>query len=111
MYRFSLYWSKGYSVDHKCLLILACHALFVAVILSLVNIYSVKCTAYVTVVFSGLKLVSIAFIVIVGVLTVILRQSFPERLHQPFEPLEGHHPSIASVAVALYGVMWAYDGW
>ena len=86
-------------------------SLSIAVILSLINIYSVKCTAYVTVVFSGLKLISIAFIVIVGVLTVMLRQSFPERLHQPFEPLEGHHPSIGSVAIALYGVMWAYDGW
>ena len=73
--------------------------------------YSVKCTAYVTVIFSGLKLISIAFIVGVGLFTVIMRQSIPEQLHHPFQPLEGHEPSIASIAVALYGVMWAYDGW
>ena len=78
------------------------------VILVLVNCYSVRLTALVSMVFSGLKLLAV---VGAGIITVIIRKSFPDRLLQPFHPLEGHDPSIASVAVALYGVLWAYDGW
>lgn len=62
-------------------------------------------------VFAALKLVAVAFIVVVGVITVVVRHSVPERLHQPFQPLDDHEPSITSIAVALYGVLWAYDGW
>ena len=62
-------------------------------------------------VFAGLKLLAVAFIVVVGLIAVVVRHSVPERLHQPFHPLDGHNPSISSVAVALYGVLWAYDGW
>lgn len=61
--------------------------------------------------FSGLKLLAVAFIVAVGVITVSVRQSVPERLHHPFQPLECHEPSVTSVALALYGVLWAYDAW
>ena len=87
------------------------HTYFLTVTLVLVNCYSVRLTAYVSVVFSGLKVLAIIFIVGVGIVTVIGRKSFPEGLLQPFEPLEGHEPSTASVAIALYGVLWAYDGW
>ena len=62
-------------------------------------------------VFSTLKLLAIVFIVAVGAITVIIRQCVPERLHHPFQPLEGHEPSVPSVALALYGVLWAYDAW
>ena len=72
------------------------------------NCYSVRLTAYVSVVFSGLKLLAVVFIIIMGIITVISRKSFPERLHRP---LEGHKPSTTSIAIALYGVLWAYDGW
>ena len=84
---------------------------FHAVILILVNIYGIKLTVQVTMLFSGLKLLAIVFIVAVGVITVGVRQSVPERLHQPFQPLECHEPSVSSVALALYGVLWAYDAW
>ena len=80
-------------------------------ILILVNIYGIKLTVQVTMLFSGLKLLAIVFIVAVGVVTVSVRQSVPERLHQPFQPLECHQPSVTSVALALYGVLWAYDAW
>ena len=87
------------------------HPCLIAVILVLVNCYSVKLTAYVSMVFSGLKLLAIVFIVVVGFITIMIRKSFPDQFLQPFQPLEGHEPSTASVAVALYGVLWAYDGW
>ena len=82
-----------------------------AVILVLVNSYSMKLTVRVTMIFSGFKLLAIAFIVALGIVTAIVQQSIPERLNQPFLPLEGHEPSVSSVALALYGVMWAYNGW
>jgi amino acid transporter len=81
------------------------------VVLVLVNCYSVRLTAYVSVVFSGLKVMAIVFIIGVGIITVMIRKSFPDQLHRPFEPMEGHEPSTASIALALYGVLWAYDGW
>ena len=77
----------------------------------LVNIYSMKLTARVTMIFSGLKLLAIALIVAVGVITVVINQRVPEELRYPFFPLDGHEPTASSVALALYGVMWAYDGW
>ena len=76
-----------------------------------VNIYGIKLTVQVTMFFSGLKLLAIAFIVAVGIITVSIRRSVPERLHQPFQLLECHEPSVSSVALALYGVLWAYDAW
>ena len=82
-----------------------------AVILVLVNCYSVRLTAYVSMVFSGLKVLAIIFIIGVGIITVMFKKSFPEQLLQPFESLEGHEPSTTSIAIALYGVLWAYDGW
>ena len=54
---------------------------------------------------------AIGFIVTVGLITVSIRQYVPERIHEPFKPLEGHEPSVYSVALALYGVLWAYDAW
>ena len=87
------------------------HTYLIAVVLVLVNCYSVRLTAYVSVVFSGLKVLAIFFIVGVGIITVMIRKSFPDQLLHPFDPLEGHKPSTASVAIALYGVLWAYDGW
>ena len=84
---------------------------FSPVILVLVNIYGMKLTVRVAMVFSTLKLLAIVFIIVVGIVTVIIRQCVPERLHHPFQPLEGHEPSVPSVALALYGVLWAYDAW
>ena len=82
-----------------------------AAILVLINIYGIKLIVRISMIFSGLKLSAIVFIVAVGVITVSVRQCVPERLHQPFKPLEGHEPSVTSVALALYGVLWAYDAW
>ena len=84
---------------------------YTAVILVLVNCYSVKLTARVTVVFSGLKMLAVIFIVAVGIITAAVRQGVPDELLQPFKPLEGHEPTASSVALALYSVMWAFDGW
>ena len=82
-----------------------------AVILILVNIYGIKHIVRLSVLFSGLKLMAIVFIVAVGTITVAVRQYVPERIQEPFKPLEGHEPSVYSVALALYGVLWAYDAW
>ena len=84
---------------------------FLVVILVLINSYSVKLTSRVTTVFTGLKLLAIVFVVAVAIITVIIRQCFPEEIHRPFQPLKGYEPSVSSVALALYGVMWAFDGW
>ena len=54
---------------------------------------------------------AVIFIVAVGIVTAAVRQGLPGELHQPFRPLEGHEPTASSVALALYGVMWAFDGW
>ena len=70
-----------------------------------------KLIVRVAVIFSALKLLAIVFIVAVGFITVAIRRCVPEELHHPFKPLEGHEPSVPSVALALYGVLWAYDAW
>ena len=84
---------------------------FLSAILVLVNIYGIKLTVCVTMIFSTLKLLAVTFIIAMGAITVSIRQCVPERLHQPFQPLEGHEPSLSSVALALYSVLWAYDAW
>ena len=87
------------------------YCFFPTVILVLVNCYSVKLTARVSVIFSGLKMLAIAFIVAVGIITALIDWCYPSELDHPFQPLEGHEPTPSSVALALYSVMWAYDGW
>ena len=87
------------------------HFALLTVILVLVNIYGIKHIVRLSILFSGLKLMAIVFIIAVGTITVAVRRYVPERIHEPFKPLEGHEPSIYSVALALYGVLWAYGAW
>ena len=105
----SLYYLLQFVIHHIYMYVLS--SIHIIVILVLVNCYSVRLTALVSMVFSGLKLLAVAIIVGASVVTVIVRKSLPDWLLQLFHPLEGHDPSIASVAVALYGVLWAYNGW
>ena len=81
------------------------------VILSIVNSYSVKLAASLTAVVSILKLLACVFVIAVGISFVIIHKQFPEDLYTPFQPIENHVPSAPSIALALYSVLWAYDGW
>ena len=60
---------------------------------------------------SFLKILACVFVIAVGVVHYGIVGSFPEDLHTPFQPIENHVPSASSIALALYSVLWAYDGW
>ena len=83
-------------------------ALALVFFLAAVNCYSVKLVGRIATIFTSVKLLSCAFIIIVGVRYVIARGCFPIAFHQPFEGTT-HSPS--NVAIALFGVLWAYNGW
>ena len=86
-------------------------AVFPVGLLAIINCYSVKLVVRLMTVLSILKLFSIGFIVILGLITVARKGNVSEDIHQPFETLEDHQLSPSSLALALYSVMWAYDGW
>ena len=79
-----------------------------AVTLILVNFYGIELTVQVTMLFSGLKLLAIVFIVAVGVVTVSVCQSVLERLHQPFQLLECHQKAFCLVSDP--GSLWSVVG-
>ena len=61
--------------------------------------------------FMVIKLLAILFIVLLGVGFMIKDRTFPDSFKHPFEPLDGKEPSVPTVALSLYGVLFAYDGW
>ena len=83
-------------------------ALSAIIILAALNCYSVKVFGRIETLFSSIKLLACAFIFIVGIGFVISKGCFPPAFHHPFE---GTTSSPGSVAIALFGVLWAYDGW
>ena len=61
--------------------------------------------------FTVVKLLTFVFIVVVGVVFMIKRRSFPESFEHPFRTVPGLSLSVPSFASSLYGVFWAYTGW
>lgn len=70
-----------------------------------------KLAAKVMSVFTVTKLLAVVFIILIGVIFMIKRQTFPDTFKHPFHTLEGQEPSVSSVGLSLYSVLWAYDGW
>ena len=83
-------------------------ALSLLVVVTALNCYSVKLLGRVVTVFTTAKLLACAFIVVVGFGRVFSQGHLPPAFHHPFE---GTTHSISSVAIALFGVLWAFDGW
>lgn len=78
---------------------------------SLINAYSVKLTGFVIAVVTTLKLFAVAFIAILGIGVIISKQSFPEDAQHLFHPRNNFELTASDLALAFYGVLWAYDGW
>ncbi|XP_064385922.1 Y+L amino acid transporter 2-like isoform X2 [Halichondria panicea] len=83
-------------------------ALAALIMSTLVNIYSVKWANRVSNWLSFLKFISLAFIVVLGIYHIIANRCFSSDASSPFN---GATKDISSIALALYGVMYAYDGW
>ncbi|XP_020905766.1 b(0,+)-type amino acid transporter 1 [Exaiptasia diaphana] len=71
-----------------------------------INCGSVKWATRITDSFTLGKLVAIAILVIIGIIT--LAQGHVEHLQDPFE---GSNTSPAAIGLAFYSGLWAYDGW
>lgn len=81
------------------------------VLVTLINSLSVKATAHVVTFLSTSKVLAVLFVAVVGVLYSLNKAVFPEAFRHPFKTVEGHVGSPSTVALALYGVLWSYDGW
>lgn len=87
---------------------LFCH---IAVLVAVVNGYSVKMTARVITGLSASKIIAVLFVALVGVAFTLHRGAYPEVFRHPFQATEGHVTTLSSIALAMYGVLWSYDGW
>ena len=83
---------------------------FPLVTLGLMNCYSLKLAARVMNVFTGLKILAVVFIALVGIIFMI-RRGVPENFKHPFATVPGLEPDVSSITLSLYGVLWAYSGW
>ncbi len=77
---------------------------------ALLNVFSVKLLARVMTILTALKVLSLLVIVVVGIVYIIIN-GFSLDAQTPFTPHEGNKPTVTSVALGLYGVAYAYDGW
>ena len=82
-------------------------ALSVVGVVTTLNCYSVKFLGHVITVFTLAKLLACAFIIFVG-FNHAIKEHLPPDFHHPFK---GTTHSLSSVAIALFGVLWAFDGW
>ena len=83
-------------------------ALSAIIIIAALNCYSVKLFGRVAVVFSSVKFLACVFIFVVGFGYIVSKGCLSPAFHHPFK---GTTYSSSSVAIALLGVLWAYDGW
>ena len=83
-------------------------AQLLAALLAMINCYSVKVSAKMMTVLTFLKLLACAFVIALGVYHLIQTGCFPEDSRHPFQ---GSTTSPVNWALALYGVMWAGNGW
>ena len=61
--------------------------------------------------FSVIKVVAIVLLVVAGVVFIIRERTLPATFTNPFRVLPGQEPSISSIGLSLYSVLWAYEGW
>lgn len=85
--------------------------MYPSVLITVINSLSVKTTARVVTILSTSKVIAVIFVAMVGVVFTFHRGVFPEVFTHPFQTIEGHVTSPATVALAMYGVLWSYDGW
>ncbi len=76
----------------------------------LINVFSVKHLARVLTVMTILKVLALVLITVVGVVYMVIH-GLPSDLSTPFIPHRNNEPTVTSVALGLYGVAYAYDGW
>ena len=57
------------------------------------------------------KILAIVFVVLVGIVFMIKRETFPISFTHPFTVVSGHATDVTSISLSFYGVVWAYDGW
>jgi len=80
--------------------------------LALVNCYGLKSAARLMSFFTVCKLLTVAFVVMLGGYFIMWREhDVPHTFWHPFENLKGEPPTIMSVALSFYSVLFAYDGW
>ncbi len=79
--------------------------------MTVVNSLSVKTVARVITSVSASKVIVVLFVAVVGAVYAFHRGVYPEVLLHPFQTTEGHVTSFSSIALAMYGVLWSYDGW
>ena len=82
-----------------------------AVIIGLVNCYGLKSAARMMFVFTITKVVMVLFIVVIGIGILLQKERLPNTYRHPFDNLHGEPPSVFSVALSFYSVLFAYDGW
>ena len=87
------------------------HISYFTVAITLINGLSVQLTARVITAFSTSKVIAIGFIAAVGAIFTLQNGVFPEVFRDPFRTIENHVTTPSTIALALYGVLWSYDGW
>ena len=75
------------------------------------NSVNVKTTANVVRLLSTLKIVAVIFVAVVGVFFTVHKSVYPEVFSHPFRTIDGHVTTPSTIALAMYGVLWSYDGW
>ncbi len=60
---------------------------------------------------STVKVLSLVSIIAVGLIYTLYHRKIPDVFNQPFEARDGYVPTASSLSLALYGVLWSYDGW
>ena len=74
----------------------------------MINCYSTKLSAKVMTVLTFLKLVACGLVIALGIYYLIWTGDHPEDSRHLFQ---GSTTSPVKWALALYGVMWAFNGW
>jgi len=81
-------------------------AVVALIIVTVVNILRVRAAEVFTNVFTGLKLLGVAAVIIIGILWGKARADL---FYTEMAPLEGN--LLAAFGLALIGVLWSYGGW
>ena len=79
---------------------------FLAVVITFINSFSVKLATKVQNIFTAAKLLAVVVIVVGGIIK--LAQGNVQYLNQGFE---GSTTKFGDIATAFYSGLWAYDGW
>lgn len=84
-------------------------AILIVIIFTFINIYRVKIAEIFTIIFTGIKLFSISFVILVGFIggaAGVFKQSLVKSITANPSP-----DTISGIGLALVGVMWSFGGW